>query len=170
MWWGSVMVVLSGFMMTLLRSGLTCSARRIKISREKACKRGSTKRERKYSARWNDLAFVFIHFQSHARFSSRGGEVCGAQKPSRTVVLNLLSATTPLNNCPWFQAPLTLNTMYLLVNLLINLSMLWSANRLSPHWKFIDVPGVGAPSRLRTTALGRLEISHGRHRFNCAHV
>lgn len=36
MWWGSVIVVLSGLRMTLVRSAFTCKARRIRIRREKA--------------------------------------------------------------------------------------------------------------------------------------
>ena len=38
MWCGSVMVVLSGFRMTFVRSVLTCRARRIRMRRENACR------------------------------------------------------------------------------------------------------------------------------------
>jgi len=42
--------------------------------------------------------------------------------------------------------------MYCLVNLLIKLSMLYSAEGLAPLWKFIDAPWGSAP-RLRITVI-----------------
>ena len=78
------------------------------------------------------------------------------------MVLDLVSTTPPLGNCPLLQAPLAINNLYkqkkasLLVNLLIKCSMLQSPwIGLAPPLKFNDCPLV-----TRTTALDRLHVTN----------
>ena len=60
MWWGSVMVVLSGFRITLVLSAFTCNARRMRIRREKAVYDDMVFNQSSYrlnSTIWGSVAF-----------------------------------------------------------------------------------------------------------------
>lgn len=98
MWWGSVIVVLSGLRMTLVRSAFTCKARRMRIRREKAVYDEMVFNQSSY--RLNNTICGSVAF----KIMSPSFSTCKGQKQKvRELIFDLLQCRTVLLSVQWLQ-------------------------------------------------------------------